>query len=95
MAHIPFCSLGSYYPKTVELSSAKSNAYNSKAGPRLIVKRALLSLNWAAHKGNEVQHPVAGTLSYHSRQNVDYHFDPTKILACHGHFAALNTSQFY
>ena len=27
--------LGSYYPKTVELSSAKLNAYNSKPGPRL------------------------------------------------------------
>ena len=35
LAHIPSCSLGSYYLITVELSSPKLCAYKSKPGPRL------------------------------------------------------------
>ena len=37
LAHIPSCSLESYYPRTVELSSPKLCAYKSKLGPRLLV----------------------------------------------------------
>ena len=36
LAHIACCSLGSNYPKTVELCSSKLNAYNSYSGPLLI-----------------------------------------------------------
>ena len=36
LAHIPSCSLGSYYPISVELSSPKLCAYKSKPGPRLL-----------------------------------------------------------
>ena len=38
LAHIPSCSLGSYYPISVELSSPKLCAYKSKPGPRLIIQ---------------------------------------------------------
>ena len=38
LAHIPSCSLGSYYPISVELSSPKLCAYKSKPGPRLLRK---------------------------------------------------------
>ena len=35
LAHISSCSLGSYYPITVELSSPKLCAYKYKSGPLL------------------------------------------------------------
>ena len=35
MAHIPCCSLGSYYPKTVELSSTKLSVHKYEPGPLL------------------------------------------------------------
>ena len=35
LAHISSCSLGSYYPIIVELSSPKLSAYKSKPGPLL------------------------------------------------------------
>ena len=38
LAHIQSCSLGSYYPISVELSSPKLCAYKSKPGPRLTIK---------------------------------------------------------
>ena len=36
LAHMPCYSLGSNYPRTVEISSPSLNAYNSKPGPRLL-----------------------------------------------------------
>ena len=40
LAHILSCSLGSYYPITVELFSPKLCAYKSKPGPLLYNKDA-------------------------------------------------------
>ena len=34
-SHMPSCSLGSYYPRTVESSSPKLNAYKPELGPLL------------------------------------------------------------
>ena len=36
-SHVPSCSLGSYYPRTVDLSSPKLNAYKPELGPLLLV----------------------------------------------------------
>ena len=35
-SHVPSCSLGSYYPRTVELSSPKLNAHKPELGPLLL-----------------------------------------------------------
>ena len=44
LAHIPCCSLGSYCPKTVELSSSKLSAHKHEPSPLLFYKALWLVL---------------------------------------------------
>ena len=54
--HTQCRSLGSYYPKTVELSSAKSSAYNSKPGPKLCLGTSSVSLGCRLYQSQEMKH---------------------------------------